>query len=63
MFSWLAGIQYGVKAGPGALFIDARFAMDIGESAVEEPPGQYMAFQRYIIHLGLGYKYGISRRN
>jgi hypothetical protein len=62
MFSWLAGIQYGVKAGPGALFIDARFAMDIGESAVEEPPGQYMAFQRYIIHLGLGYKYGVSRK-
>jgi hypothetical protein len=63
MFSWLAGIQYGVKAGPGALFVDARFAMDIGESAVEDIPGKYMTFQRYIIHLGLGYKFGFFRRN
>jgi hypothetical protein len=59
-FSWLAGFQYGVKAGPGVLFIDTRFSMDIGESSMgEDSSARDLAFQRYIIHLGVGYKLGL----
>jgi len=57
--SWLAGFQYGVKAGPGVVFIDARFSMDIGESAMEADPSvKDITFQRYVLHLGVGYKLG-----
>jgi len=57
--SWLAGFQYGVKVGPGVLFIDPRFSMDIGKSAMD-PDSVFkdISFQRYIIHLGIGYKLG-----
>jgi hypothetical protein len=57
--AWLAGFQYGVKAGPGVLFIDPRFSMDMGESVMDADPSvKDLAFQRYIIHVGVGYKLG-----
>ena len=63
LISALLGFQYGVKTGPGILFIDPRFSLDIGESAVEAPPGiSAPSFQRYIIHLGVGYKFGILQK-
>jgi len=59
IISWLVGFQYGVKAGPGVLFIDPRFSMDIGESGMgADPSVKNLTFQRYIIHLGIGYKLG-----
>jgi len=64
MFSWLVGFQSGVKAGPGVLFFDARFAMDIGKSTAKAPPNAVVpGYQRYIGHIGLGYKFGIFQRN
>jgi hypothetical protein len=61
LLSWLAGFQYGVKAGPGVLFVDPRFSMDIGKAGmgagISGPP-----FQRYVVHLGMGYKYGLLTR-
>jgi hypothetical protein len=57
--SWLVGFQYGVKAGPGVVYIDPRFSMDIGESAMgPDSAFKDLPFQRYIIHLGVGYKLG-----
>jgi len=58
--SWLIGFQYGVKAGPGILFIDPRFSMDLGKSTLADPPtgASDISFQRYIIHIGIGYKLG-----
>jgi len=57
--SWLAGFQYGVKAGPGVIFIDPRFSMDIGESFMDRDSAfKDLSFQRYILHLGVGYKMG-----
>jgi hypothetical protein len=57
--SWLVGFQYGVKAGPGVLFIDPRFSMDLGESAMNADINvKDLTFQRYILHLGIGYKLG-----
>ena len=57
--SWLVGFQYGVKAGPGVVFIDPRFSMDIGETGMEADSSvKGLKFQRYILHLGIGYKLG-----
>jgi hypothetical protein len=63
LISCLAGIQYGVKAGPGVVFVDPRFSMDIGESAIsQESDFKDISFQRYIIHIGVGYKIGFLTR-
>jgi len=61
VISWMAGFQYGVKLGPGVLFIDPRFSMDIGKSVLNVDPAygvNELPFQRYVIHLGIGYKLG-----
>jgi len=62
--SWLAGLQYGIKAGPGVVYIDPRFSMDMGKSALNEVVAGIngLHFQRYIIHLGIGYKLGFFTR-
>jgi len=63
IISALAGFQYGVKAGPGVVFVDPRFSMDIGESAIsQESDFKDISFQRYIIHIGVGYKIGFLTR-
>ena len=55
--SWLGGMQYGVKAGPGPVFIDARVVMDIGKSSIEWE-NTASQFQRYTVKVGIGYKIG-----
>jgi len=62
LFSWLAGFQYGVKVGPGAVFLDGRFAMDIGDTKVWAGNNP-IPYKRYLFHIGLGYKYGLFQRN
>jgi len=62
VLSWMVGFQYGVKAGPGILYIDPRFSMDIGKSRLEADNLGELLFQRDIIHLGIGYKVGFSTR-
>jgi hypothetical protein len=61
LLSWLAGFQYGIKAGPGVLFVDPRFTMDIGDSGIGPDNGE-PHFQRYILHMGIGYKFGVFTR-
>jgi hypothetical protein len=61
LLSWLAGFQYGIKAGPGVVFVDPRFTMDIGKSKMG-PDIDGLSFQRYVLHLGIGYKFGVWNR-
>jgi hypothetical protein len=66
LLAWAAGLQYGVKAGPGAMFVDARFVMDIGDSTVTQQPGDKVhQYQRYAIKMAAGYKMGVfpKRKN
>lgn len=59
-----AGLQYGVKAGPGAFFVDARFSLDLGDSSLErEPANKRYTYHRYAIKLAAGYKIGVFSRN
>jgi len=53
MFSWFAGLQFGVKAGPGMAVIDPRFAMDFSKSYINT-----VQYRRYMIQIGIGYKFG-----
>jgi len=65
--SMLAGLQYSVKAGPGAFFVDARFGMDLSDSTIKvqtasNSKGEEKSFNRTTIHLGVGYKIGAIQR-
>jgi hypothetical protein len=53
---WAAGIDFGIKAGPGVLFLDLRYAADISSQSSDRV--------RSIFALYVGYKYGVfNRRN
>jgi len=54
-FSLSAGFQFGVKAGPGIFTVDPRFSMDLYPSAL----GNILTYNRYIVHIGIGYKFGL----
>ena len=64
LFSWLIGMQYGVKVGKGVIFVEPRFAMDIGRSGLNVPRAGLAtnAYRRLIIYLGIGYKFGFFSR-
>ncbi|MCL1959181.1 MAG: hypothetical protein FWF68_06235 [Spirochaetes bacterium] len=55
--SWFVGTQLGIKAGPGMVVIDPRFAMDFSKSSVGS-----VQYQRYMIQIGIGYKFGFFRK-
>jgi hypothetical protein len=61
LFAWKLGFQYGVKAGPGIIVIDPWFSMDMGKSSLAaERIGESGQYQRYMMHIAIGYKYGID---
>jgi len=62
LFSWCAGLQYGIKAGPGILFIDTRFSMDIDKYRLKTSGTSILYSNRYQIDVGIGYKFGLISR-
>jgi len=64
LLSWCAGLQYGIKAGPGMFFIDTRFSMDIDKYRLKTPgeASTILYNNRYQINAGLGYKFGLFSR-
>ena len=59
--SWRTGFQGGLKAGPGILFIDPRFSIDMGKSRITRTfngTTDTYHYSRYVLHIGIGYKYG-----
>jgi hypothetical protein len=56
-YSWFAGFQIGVKAGPGLIIFDPRFSADFSESSAGA-----MEYQRNMVQIGIGYKFGIFQK-
>jgi len=57
--SWALGFQYGVKAGPSALLVNARLSGDFGRSGLVTNNGIVANnYRRSIAHIGVGYKFG-----
>jgi hypothetical protein len=54
------GLQYSVKAGPGAVFLDAGGTMDLAKFKVKGGSGTYGP--RINARIGLGYKFGLIQR-
>jgi len=62
LLSVQAGLQGGFKAGAGIAFADIRFAMDIGKSGLDKTrPNDTRQYDRYMIYLGIGCKFGFGR--
>jgi len=60
LLSWKAGFQYGVKAGRGVVYGDIGFSMDFGKSGLNaNRPGNTRQYDRYMLYLGIGYKYDL----
>jgi hypothetical protein len=60
LFSWRAGFQPGIKAGEGIAYADLRFSMDFGKSGLRaDHPSETRQYDRYMMYLGIGYKYDI----
>ena len=59
LISWDVGFQFGIKAGPGIAFAELRYSMDIGKSGLNVTLGDKRTYDRFVIHLGLGYKYDL----
>jgi len=56
------GLQYSFKAGPGAIFLDAAFAMDLDKSQVKVSKDINIPYHRINLHVGLGYRIGLIQR-
>ena len=58
--SLMIGCQLGMKAGMGLVYADPRFSIDLGKSGIRTLFDPYSCpYQRFILHIGFGYKYGI----
>jgi hypothetical protein len=57
---YTAGFNVGAKAGPGNLFLDLRWAQDLG--ATRSNAGQ-MVYRRSMVSIALGYELGFLDRN
>ena len=61
-YSWFVGFQFGVKAGPGFVTIDPRFTMDYYKSNLSPVTNDVLEYQRYMVQIGLGYKFGFIQK-
>jgi hypothetical protein len=57
--SWDIGFQFGLKAGPGIAYAEARYSMDFSDSFLDTRRQDPRTYQRFIIHLAIGYKYDL----
>jgi len=57
--SWFAGIQLGVRTGPGFLTVDTRFSMDFFNSNLSPSLETQLEYRRFMIQLAIGYKFGL----
>jgi hypothetical protein len=61
LLSLKTGFQYGRKIGPGIGFADLSFSFDFGKSGLNKHnENDNRLYNRYMLYLGLGYKYGIG---
>lgn len=63
-YSWFAGIQFAVKAGPGFITIDPKFTMDYYDSKLSSEAKSSLEYKRLMLQIGVGYKIGfIQKKN
>jgi TolB-like protein len=59
---YLGGVNIGIKLGPGVLFLDARYAAELGGTSINDGKGDLNVFSRGMISLSLGYELGLINK-
>jgi hypothetical protein len=62
LLSWDIGFQFGLKAGPGIAYAEARYSMDFGKSGLNISRQDTRTYQRFVMQLGIGYKYDLPTK-
>jgi TolB-like protein len=57
---FIGGGNFGIKLGPGTLFLDLRYAGDFSDIAVYGDWGSRAVYQRSLMSLSLGYEFGFG---
>ncbi|MDR1931941.1 MAG: penicillin-binding protein activator LpoB [Spirochaetales bacterium] len=61
---FILGIDIGFKMGPGVLFLDSRFAMDIGDTSIKDAEGRNLAlYNRRMGSFTVGYELGLFQKS
>jgi TolB-like protein len=59
----MGGLDLGFKLGPGVLFLDARYGMDLGYTTVSDAGGTLQIYKRDpVLSVSVGYEIGIFNR-
>jgi TolB-like protein len=58
----VGGLNLGLKMGPGALFLDARYGMELGNTSIKDDKGNLAIYSRTMASVTLGYEIGIITR-
>jgi TolB-like protein len=53
------GVDFGIKLGPGALFLDARYSHDLGNTSISDDGGTLSVYSRSKVSVSLGYELGL----
>jgi hypothetical protein len=59
---FILGLETGIHAGVGVLYLDLRFAGDLGESLFTKETIADITYHRYSFILSAGYSFGIGNR-
>ena len=57
---YTAGLNIGMKAGPGHLFLDIRWAADLADTM---KPDRTIIYKRSMVSLSVGYEFGLINKN
>jgi TolB-like protein len=57
---WIAGVNIGVKAGAGTLFLDMRYAEDLDDITLTGDWGSQAVYKRRMVFVSLGYEFGFG---
>jgi hypothetical protein len=55
----VGGLSVGTRFGPGNIFVDARYAYDLGNIAITASDTRY---HRSMISISLGYEFGLFKK-
>jgi hypothetical protein len=55
-FGLTAGVDLGIRLGPGTLFLDARYGWDVGKTHVQIDNETTISYKRAMLSISIGYE-------
>jgi hypothetical protein len=61
-FGITAGVDLGMRLGPGILFLDARYGSDFGETLIQIDDGTTIRYKRAMLSISIGYELALMSK-